>query len=651
MKSYPLTVEALESRLVPAVWGNPWPEPEQLTLSFAPDGTWVSGRSSQLFQKLDALLPRQTWQREILRAFQTWAQHGNINLSVVNDEGQSFGFLGPLQGGGYHGDFRIASVPLAHTELAAATPFDLLGDWAGDVLLNAGYNFNVGGGQNVYDLFTVFLQEAGHVLGLPNSTDTGSAMYTQYTGVRPQLHAADVAGLQALYGTRRPDRFDAAPGNNIPAHATAVRFVYDVDQYRGQDPTQTSPPWVVHADLTTASDVDYYRVQQPAGLNDFWVHLRTSGVSLLTSRVTVYDSAFRVVGTTQAVDPLQGNLALFVPNAQPHAVYYVRVEQSQPTAFGIGSYRLAVGKESNAALFPPVPSYLKDDRPDDDGGQDLGPLVPLMPRVDAVGPQWDYTHRASISYQYDVDRYRVVAPAATPSAMVVSVWQLESTRLEPKVTVFDTGPNPRPVAAQVLRNDRGFFTIQIANVTPGTAYEVRVEPADPQGSYKEGNYLVGVDFVSGPIALDAFAGGTLTQAARQRAHELQLTETRLFHFTLSADTGNAPVESAVRATIYNAQRQVVATFVAQAGETTSLSVLLAPGDYTIRIAARTRNSAEVLPPLVYNLRGVARNDPIGPTPVPPGQPPSPTFEWVDLFQLPGWIVAEDPYGDPYSGLN
>lgn len=653
MKSPILNLESLEDRRTPAVWGNPWPEPERLTLSFAPDGTQVSGQTSRLFQELDSVLPRATWQREVLRAFQTWAQYGSINLSVLTDNGRAFGSLDLLQGGGTQGDIRLASVPLSHSELAVAAPFDLLGDWSGDVLLNTNYDFNLGGGTNLYDLFTVFLQESGHVFGLANSADLTSAMNTQYQGVRSGPNAADIVALQSLYGVRKPDRFDALRGNDTLATATPVKFISDADQLRDVDLAQASPPWVVHGDLTSAADVDFYRIQLPSGQNDFWVELRTSGLSLLTSRVTVLNSAFRTVQTTPATDPMQGDLAVFVSNATPGATYYIKVEKAQKDVFGIGSYHLAVGKEAHEALFPSTPSFLNDDRPDDDEDE-LGPLVPLPPRVNTVGAQWDYTYRASVSYAHDVDRYLVTAPTAPTgsSAMVVSVWGLETDKLEPKVTVYDTSAIPVPVATQVVRNDRGFYTVQVVGVAPGTPFEVRVEAADPQGSYKEGNYLVGVDFVSNAIILESFVGGTLTSAVKQRAHELRLTETRLFHLALSADTGGSSVEAAVRVTIYNAARQVVATLVAKAGETTSLNVLLAPGNYTVRFAAGTRNSSDTLPALTYGLKGLPRNDPIGPVPVPPSPTPPPPnpYQWFDIFQYPGWIVLEDPYGDPYSGL-
>jgi len=174
-----LGIERLECRAVPASWGNTWADPGRMTISFAPDGTDVNGAPSQLFQELGGL-GTATWQREILRAFQTWAVQSNINLSVVSDNGKPFGEDGPGQGNPWYGDIRVGAAALGEGELAVSTPFDLFGRWSGDVLLNTSHSFSVGGGSDTYDLYTVMLQEAGHVFGIGNNPDAASAMYTQY---------------------------------------------------------------------------------------------------------------------------------------------------------------------------------------------------------------------------------------------------------------------------------------------------------------------------------------------------------------------------------------------------------------------------------------------------------------------------------------
>ena len=82
--------------------------------------------------------PAAAWQREILRAFQTWAVNANINIGLVTDGGQALGTTGAVQGDSRFGDIRIAAGPFASDEVAAASPFSWTGTTlAGDVLFTA----------------------------------------------------------------------------------------------------------------------------------------------------------------------------------------------------------------------------------------------------------------------------------------------------------------------------------------------------------------------------------------------------------------------------------------------------------------------------------------------------------------------------------
>src|SRR5262245_19898916 len=208
------TVECLEDRCVPVTWGNPWPDATQLTLSFAPDGTAVGDRSSNLLSVLNQAGTTAAWQREVLRAFQTWAVHANINIGLVADSGARFGTWGRPQGDARFGDIRLAGYGMSSEVIALSSPFETTaGTWSGDLKLNTRTPFSLGGGAGTVDLFTAFLHEAAHVLGLDHSEDAASAVYEHYLGPKGGLTAGDIASLQALYGARGADGYEGTGGN------------------------------------------------------------------------------------------------------------------------------------------------------------------------------------------------------------------------------------------------------------------------------------------------------------------------------------------------------------------------------------------------------------------------------------------------------
>jgi hypothetical protein len=196
----PLALEKLEDRFTPTTSGVTWPDGSHLTLSFVPDGTVLGNYQSSLFQTLNAVAPTATWQREILRAFQTWAANANLNIGVVADGGDPLGTGGAVQGDGRFGDIRIGAAPMATGTLITNTAFQWSGTtWSGDVVVNSNYLFSVGSKSGAYDLYTAMLNEAGNIFGVLDSrTDVNSGVYYQYNGVKAGIDKNDVADIQSL---------------------------------------------------------------------------------------------------------------------------------------------------------------------------------------------------------------------------------------------------------------------------------------------------------------------------------------------------------------------------------------------------------------------------------------------------------------------
>ncbi len=224
------------------------------------------------------------------------------------------------------GDLRVSGVPMpANPDAAVATPFDVTaGTWAGDVRLNSAANFSAGG----YDLYTVALHETGHALGLDHIDDPASVMYEDYLGPRTGLSAMDVQAIRALYGARVPDAFEGSAGNGSLSAATPLVLPKLADG---------SLALTVNAELTTQQDADYYRFTTPLAVGGLTVRLLTSGQSLLTSRVTLYNSSGKALASAVATDPSSGDLVIQLPSASILTTYYVKVEKAAADAFGVGS--------------------------------------------------------------------------------------------------------------------------------------------------------------------------------------------------------------------------------------------------------------------------------------------------------------------------
>src|SRR5262249_43935913 len=92
-------LELLKDRLVPyALSGFTWANPN-VSVSFMPDGTLISSSyASNLFAVYNAAYPQATWQREVARGLQAWADVSNLNFHFVADDGSPQGTAGLAQG-------------------------------------------------------------------------------------------------------------------------------------------------------------------------------------------------------------------------------------------------------------------------------------------------------------------------------------------------------------------------------------------------------------------------------------------------------------------------------------------------------------------------------------------------------------------------
>lgn len=617
MRSARLALLTLEHRLTPATFGVPWTDARHLTMSFAPDGTAISGNPSNLFQSLNAVAPTSVWQREVLRAVQSWASVANIDIGLVTDSGIALGTNPNLTSTRLAGDIRVAATDLASGVLAIGLPPDpyFADSWSGDVIYNSS---NVLNPQHA-TIYSVFLHEFGHALGIDNDEDPASVMYTTAQNPATELSEADIDAIQQLYGERTPDRYDAEQPNETRATASIIgnNLLTEASQQSKTAPLAAAPI-VIFGDVTSQGDVDYYQISPPSSyIGTTTFRLQTRGVSLLNPKLTVYSATGQLIGSSQSTALGGGIVAVRLPTSPLTSDYYVKVEGATSDEFGIGRYGLAVTYDriTSPAMIANIGTVLTGPfdciHVCDTNSLFVNPSVhPMAPDqgtndcwsdaelLEVTGAHGLMTANGTLESATDVDVYRVKLPVQTgPVTLTITARASAIGGIVPKAELV--GHAGQIVPAQLLANGDGRFTIQATGLSPTGAYYVRITGVAPN---QIGNYALSVLTSAPPIAPTQFQ---TVQFQSEFTDTLVVNESQVFHFLLSV-TG----PSAVRFTIESGTTLLYDVTVAGNSGGNARAVLLKPGSYTVRYRRIGDGKALV----TARLTGEVISDPIGPSP-------------------------------------
>jgi hypothetical protein len=169
------------------------------------------------------------------------------------------------------------------------------------------------------------------------------------------------------------------------------------------------------------------------------------------------------------------------------------------------------------------------------------------------------------------------------------------------------------VAATVLQNKDGTYSVSVAGVAPNTNYLVQVSSAKPM--LLQGAFHLSAVFTTKPVeAATNLDGGTLggsEAASDTRTLSVSQSQVARFALTATAPSGSSST-SPVTMTIKDACGNVIFTLVSKPGETVTGDARLPAGDYTVTYTVDTPQNGGGVPVKGYRLDYWTIDDPIGP---------------------------------------
>jgi hypothetical protein len=363
---------------------------------------------------------------------------------------------------------------------------------------------------------------------------------------------------------------------------------------------------VTYGDVASAGDADWYSFV--AAGPSATVRLDVAGQSLLAGRLAVYNTALTRLGIGSATAAGQ-DLALTLSNLTPGTKYFIRVDDATNFGFDAGQYLLKVASDPAA----PETITLAGQAPVDDNGSNES-FLSATRLSDAAGGPIEYQAFARLRAG-DLDVYRVRAPfPGLNQQNVLTATVRAFGDFAPKITV--TNSLGLPVAAELVADGNGLYTVVVTGATANADYHIAVESRTGAA----GDYQMRASFRSQVTSAHEVASGALIALLNPKdSGSIQVTGSAQLYFRLtSALTPILGPSVVVR--VYDALNRVKFQLLARAGDTVDGVALLGPGRYRVEITAN--GFLGLLPNVLsaYTLSMALLTDPTGVTPADPNQP-------------------------------